>query len=109
MTSTCTTAASRAILGVVLSPTPEDRLCDARGRPYFLWDNDVTLGELRAHLAAADDDRRAYWLAKLMRQAKPDDALAIAGADEMRRLWARLERSLGRTRAFWSWYLDWAR
>jgi hypothetical protein len=93
----------------VLCPTPSDRLCDANGRPYFLWDTDVTLDELRAHLAATDEDRRAYWLAKLMRQAKPDDAITIAGLDEMRRLWARIERGLGRTRAFWAWYLDWVR
>lgn len=93
----------------MLCPTPEGRLCDARGRPYFLWDSDVTLAELRAHLASADDDRRAYWLAKLMRQAKPDDAIVIAGTDEMRRLWSRIEYALGRTRAFWAWYLDWTR
>ena len=44
-----------------------------------------------------------------MRQAKPDDAIAIAGVDEMRRLWPQIERTLGRTRAFWAWYLDWVR
>lgn len=93
----------------MLFPTPENRLCDEQGRPYFLWDNNVTLAELREHLAAHDDDRRAYWLAKLMRQAKPDDAITIAGLDEMRRLWLRIEHALGRTRAFWAWYLDWVR
>ena len=93
----------------MLCPTPESRLCDQRGRPYFLWDSEVTLTALREHLASDDDDRRAYWLAKLMRQAKPDDALTIAGPDEMRRLWPRLASTLGRTRAFWTWYLDWAR
>jgi hypothetical protein len=91
----------------VLFPTPEERLCDAQGRPYFLWDCDVSYADFRAHLAADDDDRRAYWLAKLMRQAKPDDAIVIAGPDEMRRLWPRLERSLGRKREFWQWYLGW--
>ncbi len=93
----------------MLCPTPEDRLCDRQGRPYFLWDNNVTLQELREHLAAADEDRQAYWLAKLMRQAKPDDAIILAGTEPMRRLWPKLEHSLGRTRAFWAWYLDWAR
>ena len=91
----------------MLCPTPESKLCDARGRPYFLWDCDVKLVELREHLAAPDDARRTYWLAKLMRQAKPDDAIAIGGTSEMRRLWPLLEHSLGRMRAFWAWYLDW--
>lgn len=92
----------------MLCPTPADRLCDAQGRPYFLWDNNVTVAELREHLSAADDDRRAYWLSKVMRQAKPDDALVIAGIDEMRRLWPKIEHALGRTRDFWTWYLAWA-
>lgn len=91
----------------MIAPTPTAKLCDARGRPYFLWDCDVTLTELRAHLASADDARRGYWLAKVMRQAKPDDAIAIAGLAEMRRLWLRIERGLGRQRDFWAWYLDW--
>jgi hypothetical protein len=74
-----------------------------------LWDCEVTLPEFRENLASPDDDLRAYWLAKLMRQAKPDDALVIGDIAEMRRMWPRLERMLGRTRDFWAWYLDWAR
>ena len=97
------------MLAVVLCPTPPGLLCDAQHRPYFLWDCNVTLPELRAFLTSGDDDQRAYWVAKLMRQAKPDDALVIAGADEMRRLWPRIGPTLGRTRAFWEWYLEWAR
>ena len=91
----------------MLCPTPEGRLCDTQGRPYFLWDCDVTLAEFRAHLAAPDDARRAYWLAKMMRQGKPDDAILIGGVEEMRRLWSSLARSLGRVRGFWEWYLAW--
>ncbi len=91
----------------MIAPTPAAKLCDARGRPYFLWDCDVTLDELREHLASPDDARRAYWLAKLMRQAKPDDAIALAGLGEMRRLWPQIAHNLGRQRAFWAWYLHW--
>ncbi|MBM3771571.1 MAG: hypothetical protein FJW27_09885 [Acidimicrobiia bacterium] len=93
----------------MLCPTPDARLCDTHGRPYFLWDCDVTLSQLKEYLHGPDDDRRSYWLAKVMRQAKPDDAIVIAGVDEMRRLWPRIERSLGRARDFWAWYLDWTR
>ena len=92
---------------IMLSPTPEGKLCDLQGRPYFLWDCDVTLAGLREHLDAPDDARRSYWLAKVMRQAKPDDAIVLAGTEEMRRLWPYIERSLGRVREFWKWYLDW--
>jgi hypothetical protein len=98
-----------AILVLVLCPTPLARLTDAQQRPYFLWDCDVTMPQLRDYLASDDLEQRAYWVAKLMRQAKPDDALVIIGAGEIRRLWPRIAPTLGRMRAFWTWYLDWAR
>jgi hypothetical protein len=82
-------------------------MCDTQERPYFLWDCDVTLTAFREHLASPDVELRAYWLGKLMRQAKPDDAIAIAGLTEMRRLWLHLVRYLGRQREFWTWYLAW--
>lgn len=91
----------------MICPTPAAKLCDSAGRPYFLWDCDVTLSTFRDHLSAEDDERRGYWLAKLMRQAKPDDAIAIAGVSEMRRLWPKIEHGLGRQREFWAWYLAW--
>lgn len=93
----------------MLAPTPPDRLCDAQHRPYFLWDCDVTLPQLGRYLMSTDDDQRTYWAAKVMRQAKPDDAIVIIGTNEMRRLWSRIAPLLGRTREFWQWYLDWAR
>ncbi len=93
----------------MLHPTPPDRLCDVRQRPYFLWDCDVTLPALRGFLASRDEDQRTYWVAKVMRQAKPDDALVIVGADEMRRLWSRIAATLGHSRGFWEWYLEWTR
>lgn len=91
----------------MLCPTPQAKLCDAEGRPYFLWDCNVTLAQLRDHLSSPHDDQRVYWLSKVMRQAKPDDALVIGDITEMRRLWPRLEGTLGNQRAFWAWYLDW--
>ena len=38
----------------MLSFTPPERLTDARGRPYFLWDCDLTIEELRARLEDPD-------------------------------------------------------
>ncbi len=37
-----------------LARTSPDRLVDSRGRPYFLWDEDMTLDQFRARLR--DDD-----------------------------------------------------
>jgi hypothetical protein len=90
----------------VLAPTPPEKLVDAEGRPYFLWDCDVSLDELRVFLASTDAEERAYWTAKVMRQAKPDDALVLIPLDAMRTQWPRIERFLGRSKPFWAWILE---
>jgi hypothetical protein len=89
--------------------TPEHRRLDALGRPYFLWDCPWTDEELRALLRDSDDPTRAVLIAKVMRQAKPDDVFLYVTESEIRRLWALILPHLGTTRAFWSWLFDaWA-
>jgi len=87
----------------VLNVTPPERLVDGQNRPYFLWDSGMTLDQFRKGLADPDVDVRAYLVGKLMRQAKPDDVFQFVRAREIRALWPRLARYLGRTRDFWSW------
>ena len=71
-------------------PTPPHLLVDQQGRPYFLWDVDLTLTEFRERLSSDDPGMRQHFLAKLMRQAKPDDAVTLttpqAIADDFARL-----------------------
>lgn len=88
-----------------LYPTPRDRLVDGKGRPYFLWDSDMTLQEFEHGLASATPDGRAYLIGKLMRQAKPDDVFTFVTTDEIVAQWPHLERYLGRQRPFWRWLL----
>lgn len=90
----------------LLFPTPPERLCDAQGRPYFLWDSEMTLDGFRAVLADPDPEVRAAFVGKLMRQAKPDDVFEFVRLDEVIALWPRLERYLGRERAMWRYLLD---
>lgn len=45
-----------------LNPTPPDRLVDQHGRPYFLWDMDITLADFQARLADEDEVVRLYFL-----------------------------------------------
>lgn len=89
----------------MLNPTPPDRLCDAQGRPYFLWDCDLTVEEFRARLLDPDIGVRAYHLGRLMRQAKPDDVFLFVRERDVRALWPHLVPYLGATRLFWSWLL----
>jgi hypothetical protein len=90
----------------LLAPTPPDRLVDARQRPYFLWDVDMTIDEFRARLRDPDPEVRAYFLGKLMRQAKPDDVFTFATLAEVVQQLPVVERYLGDTREFWVWLLS---
>lgn len=90
----------------MLSYTPSERLSDEQDRPYFLWDCGLTLTQFREGLANPDLDVRAYLVGKLMRQAKPDDVFQFVRPREIRDLWPRLTRYLGRTREFWSWLFE---
>lgn len=88
-----------------LNPTPPERMVDAQGRPYFLWDVDMTLERFRELLRDPNPETRAYAIGKLMRQARPDDVFSFVSVAEIRENWERLEGYLGRTREFWRWLL----
>ena len=90
----------------MLAPTPRERLVDAQGRPYFLWDVDMTLEEFERALADRESPSRPYLIAKVMRQAKPDDALQFVSAQEMLDEWTLIEPHLGKSREFWTWLLE---
>lgn len=89
-----------------LHPTPPERLTDAAGRPYFLWDVDMTLDVFRARLVDPDPEVRAHFLAKLMRQARPDDVLALVGTRALHEAWASVRSQLGDKHDFWAWWLE---
>jgi hypothetical protein len=90
----------------MLNPTPAGLLTDASGRPYFLWDCDLTLEEFRRRLEDPDVEVRAYLVGKLMRQAKPDDVFTFVSPGVILDLWPRLVRYLGETRGFWTWIFE---
>ena len=90
----------------LLFPTPRERLVDAQGRPYFLWDSDMTLAAFEAALQDPDPEVRAWLIGKLMRQAKPDDVFQFVSLATIRAHWTLVERYLGQRRAFWNWLLD---
>jgi hypothetical protein len=89
---------------LVLPPTSDD-LEVAGSRPYFLWWTDVTVGELRAHLASTEPEKRAYWTAALLREANTRDVWLFLTPDDVRNQWARLQRYLGRSRGLWAYLL----
>ena len=82
-------------------PAPADRLVDAQGRPYFLWDADMTLDEFQRRLSDPDPEVRGYLAGKLMRQARVADVERFVSLTEARSLWPYLCRYLGSTREAW--------
>lgn len=84
-----------------LAPTTES-LHDDNARPYFLWWTDATVGRFKEHLASSDPAERAYWMGALLREANTRDVWLFVHPDEIRELWPRLIRHLGRSRQMWA-------
>lgn len=80
-------------------------MLDREGRPYFLWDCELTLDDFLLVLHDQNPVVRAYWIGKLMRQAKPDDVFQFVTVEEIEAHWTLLERYLGKSREFWTWLL----
>ena len=49
-----------------------EKMVDARGRPYFLWDVDMTLGRFEELLRDPDEETRVAALTSLLEPAKKD-------------------------------------
>jgi len=88
-----------------LPPTSPDLVLD-RTRPYFLWWTDATVGDLRARLDDPDLETRAYWMGALLREANTRDVWLYVRPDQIRELWPRLIRYLGRARDMWAYLLE---
>ena len=87
-----------------LPPTTRS-LLDDDARPYFLWWTDATVGTFKQHLGSRDPEERAYWMGALLREANTRDVRLFVETDEIRALWPRLIRHLGRSREMWAWLL----
>ena len=80
-------------------------LAQSNARPYFLWDEDVSIEELRAALAGPDCYRRDVLVGKMLREARDIDVWLFVTPNEVARVLPRLGRRLGRRRAFWEFLI----
>jgi hypothetical protein len=74
-------------------------------RPYFLWDEDTSIAELRASLARPDSDERLRLLGKMLREARDTDVWQFVSPDEVATALPRLGRHLGRRKDFWEYLI----
>lgn len=78
---------------------------DPDTRPWFLWDEDVSVRELRAILAAEDHPRWVELAAKVLREARDDQVWLFLRPERVAARYPDLAPRLGRRRAFWDYLL----
>jgi len=66
----------------------------------------VRSGRCARRSPGPDADDAAYWLARALRDAKPDDVLELVDWDRIQRDWPRMVRYLGQRKDFWAWWLE---
>lgn len=80
-------------------------LRDGSAVPYFLWDEPLTLDDLRRRMGGSDEDERLRLAAKVMREARFDEAVDLVPVAKMVADYPRLRRHLGRRLAFWDFLM----
>jgi hypothetical protein len=75
-------------------------------RPYFLWDEDVSVGELREALASGNEPERLRLAGKLLREARDTDVWQFLTPADVAALLPKLGRRLGRRAAFWNFLIQ---
>ncbi len=75
-------------------------------RPYFLWDEDVSVTELRAVLRGSGGPDYDRLLGKLLREARDLDVWEFIEPARVAAALPRLERRLGRRAPFWRYLID---
>lgn len=74
--------------------------------PYFLWDEPMTVGELKQKLASSSEEEKIRLLGKILREARDTDVWLFTSPEEVTRLWSKLEPHLGRRRDFWTFLVS---
>lgn len=74
--------------------------------PYFLWDQPMTVAELKRRLASASPPERLRLLAKILREARDPDVWRFTTPQAVLACWDDLSRHLGRRRVFWEYLLE---
>jgi hypothetical protein len=74
--------------------------------PYFLWDEPMTVAELRRRLLEASAAERTRLLGKILREARDTDVWKFTTPKEVWHRWNELAPQLGRRREFWKFLFE---
>lgn len=70
--------------------------------PYFMWDYQYTVGQIKEMLANGPESRRLWLIAKIMRDARYSDVWKFISLQDFLEHRERLMQGrLGRKKAFW--------
>jgi hypothetical protein len=73
--------------------------------PFFLWDDPMTVIELKTRLKTTSLSERNRLLGKILREARDTDVWKFTTPGEVWKNWNDLKQHLGRRRAFWEFLL----
>lgn len=74
-------------------------------RPYFLWDEDLSIQELKQRLQGGDAAERLRLLAKLLREARDSDVWQFVTPEEVAAALPSIRHRLGRRLGFWEFLI----
>jgi len=75
-------------------------------RPYFLWDEDLSVDDLKERLRGEDRRERLRLLAKMLREARDIDVWLFVTPAEVAEELPAIRHRLGRRRAFWEFLIE---
>ena len=76
------------------------------GRPYFLWDEDISVGELRQVLEDGSEYERVRLVGKMLREARDIDVWEFMTPAQVAEMLPKVGRRLGRRAPFWRFLID---
>ncbi len=74
--------------------------------PYFLWDEPMTVAELKQKLTSASEEERIRLLGKILREARDTEVWKFMTPHEVWQNWAQISKHLGRRRTFWKFLFE---
>jgi hypothetical protein len=80
------------------------RIQDPAAIPYFLWDEPMTISQLKERQRSASYSERVRLLGKILRESRDTDVWAFTNPDEVWQLWPDICLHLGRRKAFWEFF-----
>ncbi len=75
-------------------------------RPYFLWNEDLSVAEVRERLSGPDTAERLRLLEKLLREARDCDVWEFVTPQEVAEALPEILPRLGRRSDFWAFLID---